>query len=164
MSGIFEKLRQIPIPIWIGLGLVVILVVFMASKSSSSGGTPANTTATQNQPVTNATVGTQGSQPGAGTDQELGNLSQITQAGFGEIAQNERVQTGLLTNLNGGMNGIGTPMTQFGGAIQQSQNGAAQTNATAYANGQPVSQPQSTPANQPPTNNPPPTPASNPSG
>lgn len=164
MGGIIEKLKSIPVPIWIGLGLVVIAVVFLSSKSSSSGGQPVastDTTATQNAPVTNATVGTQGSQPAAGTDQELGNLSQITQAGFGEIAQNERMQTGLLQSLNGGMSGVGQPLTQFGGAIQSTQHDAAQQTAANGTGGQPV---QSHPSNDPnnPANNP--TPANSASG
>jgi hypothetical protein len=161
MSGIFEKLRQIPIPIWIGLGLVVIFIVFISSKNSSNAQSSApatSTTATQNNPVTDATVGTQGAQPAAGTDQELGNLSQITQSGFGEIAQNERVQTGLLQSLNGNMSGIGTPLTQFGSAIQTTQSQSAMQAAANYSNGQPVGQPQSTGINQPPTNTPAPTP------
>lgn len=93
-----EKLKSIPMPIWIGLGLVVILVIFTSSKSSSSssGG------------VTAGTVGTQGSQAGAGTDQELGNLSQITQSGFSQIMQNEQaILTGQAQIQSGQQTGFG---------------------------------------------------------
>jgi hypothetical protein len=138
MSGIVEKLKHIPIPIWIGLGLVLILIIFMSSKSSSSGSTAG--------PVTSNTMGSSGSQPGAGTDQELGNLSQITQAGFADISKNEQTNTGLLQAMSSSMSGVGTGMTQFGGAVQSTQNGSAQTTAANYSGGQPVN---NHPSNQP---------------
>lgn len=87
-------------------------------------------------PVTNATVGTQGSQGGAGTDQELGNLSVMNQSGFAQIAQMEQSNSALLTTLANGMNGNGTTMQQFGSSIQNAQNGAAASNAVSGTTGQ----------------------------
>lgn len=131
MSGIIERLKHIPIPIWIGLGLVVIFIVFLSSKKSSAA-------ASTGAPVTDATVGTQGSQSGAGTDQQLGNLSQITQAGFADIAKHEQANSDLISQIGSNMSGVGTPLQQFGGAIQATQNGAAQQTAAAYSGGQQI--------------------------
>lgn|SRR5215469_5250591 len=126
-----EALKKVPIPIWIGLGLVLILILLMNRGGSSQ---PPQTAAAG--PVTTATVGTQGSQAGAGTDQELANLSVITQGGFAQIAQQEQGNQLLLTQLAGGMNGVGTPMQQAGGSIQASQNGSAASNAQSGTPGQ----------------------------
>lgn len=138
-----DKLKSIPVPIWIGLAIVVIVVLLLNNKSASSAQQQQPVSAST--PVNDQTVGAQGSQAGAGTDQELANLSQITQGGFAQIQNNERVQTGLLTQIRSGMTGVGTPMQQFGGAIQTSQNGWAMDNATQWNNPQPVSSPNSTP-------------------
>ena len=124
-----EKIKSVPVPIWIGLGLILIVIFVLNSKAGSKQQVSAPV-----GPVTTATVGTQGAQTGAGTDQELGNLSVITQGGFAQIAQQERGNQLLLSQLAGGMNGVGTPMQQAGGTIQSSQNGAATSNA---ANGTP---------------------------
>lgn len=117
---------------------MVIVIFLLNSSSNKKAQTTAGTANAPSGPVTNSTVGSTGIQAGAGTDQELANLSQITQGGFSQIQQNEKVQTGLLAQLTGNMNGIGSPMSQFGGAIQTTQTGAAQNNATASATGQPV--------------------------
>lgn len=135
MSGIGEMFKKVPLPIWIGLGLVLIIILLMnrgGSKQSQAvaGG---NVTAPAG-PVTNATVGTQGAQGGAGTDQELGNLSVITQSGFSQIAQqNQQLASQLAANA---ANGVGTPMQNVGAAVQSSQNGSAQSNATGGTPGQ----------------------------
>lgn len=129
MKDVIERLKHIPVPIWIGLGLVFIVIVLLNNKPKVQTGAG---------PVTAGTVGTQGSQAGAGTDQQLGNLSNITQSGFSQIAQNEHTQTGLLQNLVGGMNGIGTPMQQFGGSIQSTQTNHAVNNAANTNGAQPV--------------------------
>lgn len=129
MKDAFERLKHIPIPIWIGLGLVLIVIFLLNSKPKAQAGAG---------PVTDATVGSQGTQAGAGTDQQLGNLSQITQGGFAQIERNEKVQTGLLSQLAAGMGGVGTSMTQFGGTIQSSQNNHALGNAANTSGAQPV--------------------------
>jgi hypothetical protein len=126
-----EKIKSIPIPIWIGLGLILIVIFVINSKAGSKQQVSAPV-----GPVTTATVGTQGAQTGAGTDQELGNLSVITQGGFAQIAQQERGNQLLLSQLAAGMNGVGTPMQQTGGTIQSSQNGSAQSNAVNGTPGQ----------------------------
>lgn len=128
-------LKKVPVPIWIGLGLVLIVILLMnrgGSKQSTTAGTPTATAG----PVTTATVGTQGAQSGAGTDQELGNLSVITQGGFAQIAQQEQSNTTLLNALANGMNGAGTPMQQMGNTVQSSQNSSAQSNAVNGTAGQ----------------------------
>jgi hypothetical protein len=131
-----EVLKKVPLPLWIGLGLVLIVIVLLGGKSSSSQSQQQPQTTPG--PVTASTVGQQGSQAGAGTDQELGNLSQITQGGFAQIHENEKVQTGLLQSIQANMNGVGTPMQQFGNSIQTTQNDFAATNAAQTASGQPV--------------------------
>lgn len=124
MKEALEKLKHIPIPIWIGLGLVLIFILLM-NRSSSSGTTAG--------PVTANTVGSQGSQTGAGTDQQLGNLSQMQQTGFNQIMQqNQNSGNAILAALNG----IGTNMQQFGGSIQANQNAAAASNAVVGTVGQ----------------------------
>lgn len=129
MKDAFERLKHIPVPIWIGLGLVLI-VIFLLSGSKKSA--PAS------GPVTDATVGAQGTQAGAGTDQQLGNLSQITQGGFSQIERNSQQQTGFLQSLANGMSGVGTPMQQFGGSIQSTQNEHALGSAANTNGAQPV--------------------------
>lgn len=126
-----EKIKSVPIPIWIGLGLILIVIFVLNNKS---GGQAKQTTTTAPVgPVTTATVGTQGAQMGAGTDQELGNLSVMSQSGFAQIAQqNAAIAAKLGVNLNGG----GTPMQQFGNAIQVSQNQSASDNAVNGTTGQ----------------------------
>jgi hypothetical protein len=137
MSGIGEMFKKVPLPIWIGLGLVLIVILLMnRGGSSSQQQTTAATPTAAAGPVTNATVGTQGSQAGAGTDQELGNLSVLTQGGFAQIAQQEQGNQALLTQLAGGMPNVGTPMQQFGTSIQSSQNTSATGNATSGTVGQ----------------------------
>lgn len=134
-----DFIKKIPLPIWIGLGMVLILIVVMANRQSANSQSNAvaggGVTAAAG-PVTTATVGTQGTQAGAGTDQQLGNLSQITQSGFSQIASQEQGNQILLSELAGGMSGVGTPMQQVGGAIQSSQNGSAANNATNGTTGQ----------------------------
>lgn len=129
-----EMLKKVPIPIWIGLGLVLIVILLMSRNTGGSQQTAGPVTAPAG-PVTNATVGTQGSQGGAGTDQELGNLSVLTQGGFAQIAQQEQGNQLLLARLAGG-NNVGTPMQQFGSTIQSTQNDAALTNASNGTTGQ----------------------------
>lgn len=118
-----EKLKSIPVPIWIGLGLILILMFVMNGKSAKQSAPPVTA------PVTDQTVGSQGSQSGAGTDQQLGNLSVLTQGGISQIQQQQQADHELLMQLQNGMNGVGTPMQQFGGSIQKSQNGYAQHKA-----------------------------------
>lgn len=130
MMDLFKK---IPLPIWIGLGLVLILIVVMGNRSSSQS-QPSSTVAGGNVtsaagPVTNATVGTQGAQNSPGTDQELGNLSVMTQSGFAQIATQEQQNSALLSQLTTG-NGSGTPMQQFGTNVQAAQTTSAASNAT----------------------------------
>jgi hypothetical protein len=137
MSGIGEMFKKVPLPIWIGLGLVLIVILLMNRGGSSSSNQQQTTAATPTAaagPVTTATVGTQGTQGGAGTDQELGNLSVLTQGGFSQIAQQDQQLTTQLASLQA--NGVGTPMQQFGGAIQSTQTTSAQTNATNGTPGQ----------------------------
>lgn len=123
-----ERLKKIPVPIWIGLGLVLIVIFLMnGSKSKSSDNAPAQTAPVG--PVTTATVGTQGAQSGAGTDQQLGNLSVMTQSGFAQIAQQQQA-------ILDGMNGHGTTMQQFGHSMQRVQNGSARENAIGGTPGQ----------------------------
>lgn len=125
-----EKIKSVPIPIWIGLGLILIVIFVLNNKS---GGQAKQTETAPVGPVTTATVGTQGAQMGAGTDQELGNLSVMSQSGFAQIAQqNAAIAAKLGVNLNGG----GTSMQQFGNAIQASQNGFAGDNAMNGTTGQ----------------------------
>lgn len=125
MNDIKEKLKHIPIPIWIGLGLVLIFILLMNRKSSSD---QPNT-----GPVTASTVGSQGSQSGAGTDQQLGNLSQMQQTGMNQIMhQQQETGTAILAALNG----IGTNMQQFGSSVQTTQNASAQQNAVGGTAGQ----------------------------
>ena len=126
-----DHLKKVPTPIWIGLVMVVI-VIFLSNKSSSA---PPETTP---GPVTSSTVGTQGTQSNAGTDQQLGNISQINQGGFAQILDQEQAQTDILQQLANNMNGIGTPMQQFGGSIQHTQNQDATLSATLNHSGQPV--------------------------
>lgn len=151
-----ERLKHIPLPIWIGLALVLIVIFLVNSKQSAPQPTAG--------PVTSSTVGTAGQQPNAGTDQQLGNLSQTTQGGFAEVLRNQEsmqreiavLQSGDRTGLqqtatvppaNGNQwlwemsngNGVGTGMTQFGSNIQNSQNTSAANNATLFVNGIPVS-------------------------
>lgn len=121
-----EKIKSVPIPIWIGLGLILIVIFVMNSKAGAAKAPPKTAPV---GPVTDATVGTQGSQRGAGTDQQLGNLSVLTQGGISQILQQEQANNALMTGIANRMNGVGTPMQQFGGAIQATQNGSAQTNA-----------------------------------
>lgn len=151
-----DRIKSVPMPIWIGLALVLIVIFLMNGKKSSPP--PAQTTA---GPVTASTVGTPGAQSNAGTDQQLGNLSQMTQGGFAQILQNEQamqdqiaqLQSGDRTGLRQtvtvpasdsarfiafGMNGSGTGMTQFGGSIQSAQNIAARNSAYVTSNGMPV--------------------------
>lgn len=124
MREILEKLKTIPVPIWIGLGLVLILIILMGNKSNQ------NQTASSATPVTGNTVGSSGAQAGAGTDQQLGNLSQMTQTGFNQIAQQEGTNAGLLQQINDNLTGIGTTMQQFGSSIQTAQNASATANAS----------------------------------
>lgn len=128
-----DKIKSVPIPIWIGLGLILIVIFVLNNKGS--GGSKQQVTAPAG-PVTTATVGTQGVQSNAGTDQQLGNLSVITQGGFSQIAQQEQANSALLASLAGGMNGAGTPMQQFGNSVQASQNGSAMSNAANGTSGQ----------------------------
>lgn len=99
-----------------------------SSNSSSNGSSSA--------PVTGNTVGSSGTQAGAGTDQQLGNLSQMTQTGFNQIAQQEGTNADLLKQINDNLTGIGTTMQQFGSSIQNIQNGNAQSNASGGTTGQ----------------------------
>ena len=123
-------LKKVPLPIWIGLGLVLIVILLM-NRGGSQQQAPAQTAPVG--PVTTATVGTQGAQSNAGTDQQLGNLSVITQGGFAQIAnQNEAI----MNQIASGMNGVGTPMQQAGGAVQSVQNGSAAGNAANGTTGQ----------------------------
>lgn len=134
MSGIGEMFKKVPLPIWIGLGLVLIIILLMNRSSGSQSQQTAGQPTAAAGPVTTATVGTQGSQGGAGTDQELGNLSVITQSGFSQIAQqNQQIASQLAANA---ANGVGTPMQNVGAAVQSSQNSSAQTNATSGTPGQ----------------------------
>lgn len=127
-----ELLKKVPIPIWIGLGLVLIVILLMSRNTSNSQQTAGPVTAPAG-PVTTATVGTQGSQGGAGTDQELGNLSVMTQSGFAQIATQNKE---LAAQIAGGMPNVGTPMQQFGSSMQSVQNGSAQDNANSGTVGQ----------------------------
>lgn len=134
MSGIGEMFKKVPLPIWIGLGLVLIIILLMNRSSGSQSQQTAGQPTAAAGPVTTATVGTQGSQGGAGTDQELGNLSVITQSGFSQVAQqNQQIMSELQANM---ANGVGPPMQQVGGAMQQTQNGSAQNNAVNGTPGQ----------------------------
>jgi hypothetical protein len=108
----------------------------MNRGGSSQAQNPAPSTTAPVGPVTTATVGTQGAQAGAGTDQELANLSSITQGGFEQIAWQQQNNQALLNGIASGMNGIGTPMQQMGGAVQATQNGSAMQNATTGTVGQ----------------------------
>lgn len=124
MNNVIEKLKKIPMPVWIGLGIIILFILFMGRKQTTTAG-----------PVTGATVGAQGAQPNAGTDQQLGNLSQINQTGFSDILRQQRAigeqQSSTLNDLISRMNaGAGTTMTAMGSAIQGSQN----THATGVAN------------------------------
>lgn len=152
MQGVMEKLKSVPLPIWIGLGLVLV-VIFIAN----SGGQKATSQQTAG-PVTGSTVGTQGTQPSAGTDQQLGNLSQITQGGFEQIANQEKGTQEMLASLGANMNGVGTGQQQFGGSMQTVQNNTAIRNAANGIAGQnagqnpaDVIQPSQVNANQTPT-------------
>ena len=151
-----EVLKKIPLPLWIGFGLILVVIVFVSSKSQQ----PSNAQTTAG-PVTSNTVGTPGMQSNAGTDQQLGNLSQITQGGVAQIIQNQQamqneialLQSGNRTGLTqtasvpatgptaqqlaSGMNGVG--MSAFGGSIQDSQNASAQNNAAVTSGAVPVS-------------------------
>ena len=129
-----EMFKKVPLPIWIGLGLVLLVILLMNRGGSSSSQAGATTTAPVG-PVTTATVGTQGAQAGAGTDQELANLSSIAQSGFEQIAWQEQNNTQLLNSISGGMNG-GTGMQNFGGSMQGTQNGTATINAGSGTPGQ----------------------------
>lgn len=136
-----DFIKKIPLPIWIGLGMVLILIVVMANRQSSNSqqsSTVAGGGVTQTAgPVTTDTVGTQGAQAGAGTDQELGNISQMYQSGFSQIAAQEQTNTALLSSIASGMTpGVGTSMQQFGGAIQGTQNSSAANNAVGGTPGQ----------------------------
>ena len=123
-----EKIKSVPVPIWIGLGLILIVIFVMNSKSGSKQQINAPV-----GPVTTATVGTQGAQMGAGTDQELANLSVITQSGFAQIAQQHRE---MAKQIAGNMNGAGPNMQQIGNAVQATQNSSAQDNALNGTTGQ----------------------------
>lgn len=122
-----DKIKSVPIPIWIGLGLVLIVIFLLNNKKGSSQ----QQVSAPVGPVTTATVGTQGAQAGAGTDQQLGNLSVIVQGGFSQLAQQNR---DLASQIAGNMNGTG--MTSVGGAVQQTQNNNATNNATNGTTGQ----------------------------
>jgi hypothetical protein len=129
-----EMFKKVPLPIWIGLGLILIVILLM----NRGGSKPSTTTASGNVtapvgPVTTSTMGTQGAQSGAGTDQELANLSSITQGGFEQINwQNQSIAK----MLAGNMTGIGTPMQQFGNSMQANQNQSAASNAQSGTPGQ----------------------------
>jgi hypothetical protein len=153
-----EKIKSVPMAIWIGLALVLIVIFLMNNHKSSSAPPQPQTTP---GPVTASTVGTPGAQSNAGTDQQLGNLSQMTQGGFAQILQQEQamqdeiaqLQSGDRTGLTqtasvpasftssfiaNGMNGAGTGMTQFGGSMQNAQNVSALNSAFVTANPMPV--------------------------
>ena len=123
-----EKIKSVPIPIWIGLGLILIVIFVMNSKAGSKQQVSAPV-----GPVTTATVGTQGAQTGAGTDQEIANLSVITQSGFAQIAKQHQ---DMAKQIVGNMNGAGSNMQQLGNAIQSAQNSSAQDNALNGTTGQ----------------------------
>jgi hypothetical protein len=138
MNNVIERLKKIPIPIWIGLGVVLLFIVFIGNRGGGS----------QAQPVTDATVGAGGVQPSAGTDQQLGNLSQMNQTGFNMILANqkkvaeestavEKQQADILKQILERMSAIGgTTQTQVGGAIQAAQNNSAgQVAAASGVNG-----------------------------
>lgn len=135
MKDAFERLKKVPLPIWIGLGLAFIIVFVMSPKKAQNQGQQAGPVQypAQAGPVTTATMGTQGAQVGAGTDQQLGNLSQVTQGGFAQLAQQDQ---SILSHLAGGMSGVGTGMTQMGSAMQNTQNASAQLNAIGGTTGQ----------------------------
>ena len=116
-----EKIKSVPVPIWIGLGLILIVIFVLNSKGGSKQQVSAPV-----GPVTTATVGTQGAQSGAGTDQQLGNLSVMVQGGFSQIAQQNQE---IMRQIAGNMNGAGPGMQQAGGAIQATQNSSALDNA-----------------------------------
>lgn len=125
-----EKIKSVPVPIWIGLGLILIVIFVLNSKGGSKQ--QQNVSAPVG-PVTTATVGTQGAQAGAGTDQEIANLSVITQSGFAQIAQQH---ADMAKQIAGNMGGAGPAMQQVGTGIQATQNGSAQTNAVNGTAGQ----------------------------
>jgi hypothetical protein len=126
-----DKFKSVPLPIWIGLGLVLIVILLMNRSSGKNAQNPAPSTTAPVGPVTTATMGTQGAQSNAGTDQQLGNLSVITQGGFAQLAAQNQA---LASQIAGNMNGSG--MTPAGSAVQQTQNTNAQSNATNGTTGQ----------------------------
>lgn len=136
MKDMLEKLKHIPIPIWIGLGLVFIFILLMNRNSSSSGTTAG--------PVTANTVGSQGSQAGAGTDQQLGNLSQMMQTNQNQLMQSQQAGLHEIASQNAqsanaimsALSGVGGNMQQLGSAVQTSQNASAQQNAVSGTAGQ----------------------------
>src|SRR5262245_25296808 len=164
MNQLFERIKRIPAPIWIGIGVVVLLVLFLGSKRAPA--------VTGGGAITGATVGTQGAQPNAGADQAVGNLSQTPSAGFQQLGDLEKqnntgiaqVQSGLASGVSQSISfqqqqqsvlqqileairSGGNTMVQAGGAYQGSMNNAP-GNAPASATGQPVHQ---APAGQPGT-------------
>jgi hypothetical protein len=152
MNQIIERIKRIPVPIWIGLALVILLLMIMGGRKRATAG-----------PVTDATVGAQGVQPGAGTDQQLGNLSQTFQTGFNDLRKHEQANSEAMANLQSGyqtgftqtaqleqgnqnllqqilaaMQGHTSSFTGMGSAIQQTQNQAAAANASNTMSGQGV--------------------------
>lgn len=121
-----EELKKVPMPMWIGLGLILIVIVIM-NRNAGQQQQQATPVAAPVGPVTTATVGTQGAQVGAGTDQQLANLSVITQSGFAQLTQQNQQ---LARSVAGGMNGVGPTMQQVGSSMQSVQNSSAADNAT----------------------------------
>lgn len=129
MNKIIERMKSIPMPVWIGLGLAILVVLWMSAKTSSKA---------TSKPVTDATVGAQGTQSNAGTDQQLGNLTQIFQSGFRQMLTQDKESTELLSTQIAGMGTSAGSFQPIGGSIQNSMNGTASNSATAHAGGQQV--------------------------
>jgi len=125
MNKIIERIKSIPVPIWIGLAIILILLFVFGSRKQQTAG-----------PVTSATVGTQGAQPGAGTDQQLGNLSQIYQTGFNNIRMHEEENSQLLRQIAARAPAGSSVFTGMGSGIQQTQIDHAQANAMLGSGGQ----------------------------
>lgn len=131
-------MKSIPMPVWIGLGLAILVILWMSSRQSAKA---------TSGPVTDATVGNPNVQPGAGTDQMLGNLSQMFQTGFKQIIEQDKENA---QSIRDAITGLGTTYQQIGGGVQGSMNGTASGSAVAHSGGQPVASHSQAQADNPP--------------
>ena len=85
MGGLVERIKSIPMPLWIGGLLVIVAIIWMSRKSTSGA-------------ITSGTVGTQGSQGTAAADQMLGTVTQSLQANQAQTNANFKSMSDTFTS------------------------------------------------------------------